>query len=133
MTWLCRSMDQSLRARQLRNACSAGIILDPGIWLLWANWSNFRRTRSGTNKNRPPQRVVNVRGARPEFRSDPFQNRASLIEHSGHDEMPDKNASSGESVLTDNQIADLPMHCDYRLSRSFGVVLRFHVHFAPAG
>src|SRR2546422_313312 len=69
MTWLCRSMDQSLRARQLRNACSAGIILDPGIWLLWANWSNFRRTRSGTNKNRPPQRVVNVRGARDRFRT----------------------------------------------------------------
>ena len=32
MTWLLRSIDQSLRARQARRACAAGIILEPGSW-----------------------------------------------------------------------------------------------------
>src|SRR5208337_3551411 len=62
MTWLLRSTDQSLRARQARKAWAGGIILEPGSRAAWASVSTGRRARWGKNKNKPPQSVKNWRG-----------------------------------------------------------------------
>ena len=59
MTWLLRSMDHSLSASAQRRACDAGIILEPGSLAREASSWICRRTRSGRNRNKPPQRVVN--------------------------------------------------------------------------
>ena len=59
MTWLFRSIDHNLSASAARRACSGGIIADPGSLVAPARSSTPRRTRSGTNKNSPPQLVVN--------------------------------------------------------------------------
>src|ERR1019366_8560683 len=62
ITWLFRSMDQSLSAKQHRKACWAGIILEPGKPAAWASFSTSKRTRSATNRNSPPP--VGGEGAR---------------------------------------------------------------------
>jgi len=69
MMWLLRSTDQSLSARQARNAGAAGIIREPGSRAVWARVSTARRARSGRNRNKPPHRVKNWRGARENSRA----------------------------------------------------------------
>src|ERR1017187_3273447 len=70
MTWLLRSIDHNLSASAARKACSAGIIADPGSLAAPARFSTPSRTRSGTNKNSPPQLVANsVPGARVNVRT----------------------------------------------------------------
>ena len=69
ITWLLRSMAQSLSARQARSAWARGIIFEPGSRAVSAIGSSLRRTRSGTNRNNPPQRVTNRRGARSKVRA----------------------------------------------------------------
>ena len=69
MTWLLRSIDHSLSASAARRACAAGIICDPGSLAFPASASQCRRTRSGSNRNRPPTLVVNSRGLRMKSRT----------------------------------------------------------------
>src|SRR5271166_4904360 len=59
MTWLLRSIAQSLSASEARSACAAGIMREPGSLAPSASASPSRRTRSGTNRNSPPTLVVN--------------------------------------------------------------------------
>src|ERR1700738_4433105 len=61
MTWLLRSMDHSLSASEVRSACPAGIMREPGSLAFRASASLSRRIRSGTNRNNPPTLVVNSR------------------------------------------------------------------------
>src|SRR6266498_4298617 len=69
MAWLLRSIDQSLRAKQARKACSEGIIFDPGRWALWASLWSCRCTMSGRKRNRPPQWVTKERSLRWNWRT----------------------------------------------------------------
>src|SRR5437868_9379644 len=62
MTWLLRSMAQSLSASEARSAWPAGIAREPGSLAPWANASLSSRTRSGMKRKSPPSRVVNSRG-----------------------------------------------------------------------
>ena len=61
MTWLLCSIDHSLSASIERSACSAGIILEPGRPARLASDSTSSATKSGTNKNRPPDRLETAR------------------------------------------------------------------------
>ena len=81
MTWLLRSIDQSFRASEARSACSAGIIFEPGSRAAAANRSVLSRTRSGTKRKRPPQRVLNDRGSRENSRTSAtgFHRRTGVI------------------------------------------------------
>src|SRR5450631_3924144 len=64
------AIDHNLSASAARKACSAGIIADPGSLAAPARLSTSRRTRSGTNKNSPPQLVINcVPGASVKVRT----------------------------------------------------------------
>src|ERR1019366_860558 len=67
ITWLFRSMDQSLRARQARKAWAQGIILEPGKPAASAICSVSKRANSGRNRKRPPQLVKNRRGGQGEI------------------------------------------------------------------
>src|SRR5438445_4308466 len=62
MTWLLRSIAHNLSASEARSAWAAGIMREPGSLAPCASASLARRTRSGTNRNNPPVRVVNSRG-----------------------------------------------------------------------
>src|SRR5881394_2507933 len=85
MTWLLRSRDQSLRAKQARKAWAQGIILEPGNPELWASCSGCRPTKSGRNKNSPPQRVKNLRADSEKARtSAPLQRWGQVVEVAPH-------------------------------------------------
>src|SRR5215471_14911049 len=69
ITWLLRSMDQSLSASEVRSACSAGIMREPGSFALFARPSRLKRIISGMNRNRPPSLVVNSPVLRAKLRT----------------------------------------------------------------
>jgi hypothetical protein len=54
MTWLLRSIDHSFSASAARKAWPAGIMAEPGSLAPSASVSLSRRTRSRTNRNKPP-------------------------------------------------------------------------------
>src|SRR5215468_9585189 len=63
--WLLRSIDHSLSASEARSAWAAGIMLEPGNLPARASApSPSNCTRSGTNRNSPPIRVVNSRSVK---------------------------------------------------------------------
>jgi hypothetical protein len=62
ITWLLRSIDHSLSAREARSAWADGTMREPGSLAACAHASLSSRTRSGMNKNNPPVLVVNSRG-----------------------------------------------------------------------
>lgn len=69
MTWLLRSLPMSLSANKLRNACSGGIIFEPGSWACAATCPRSSARITGTKKNNPAIRVRNVRGVQSTSRA----------------------------------------------------------------